>query len=115
MGVHLATEHAFELEPAHLAFEPLRIASDVLGGDLVALTFGQLQELRGVGDAVGRAIDFGDVSGETGALLAELLRALRLRPDGRILELPSYLFEALFLEIVLKETPVARRCARLDL
>jgi hypothetical protein len=76
--VHLAAEHAFELEPAHLAFEPLGIAPDVLGGGLVTLALRQLQELRGIGDVLGRAIDFRDVGGEAGALLAELLRPLRL-------------------------------------
>jgi hypothetical protein len=113
--VHLAAEHAFELEPANLAFELLGIAPDVLGGGLITLPLGQLEQLRRIGDALGRAIDLREVGAEAGTLLPELLRPLRLRPDGRVLELPPYLLEALFLAIVLKETPVARRCARLSL
>jgi hypothetical protein len=113
--VHFAAEHALELEAADLALEPLGIPADVLGGGLIALPLGELQELRRIGNTLGRAIDFGDVGAEAGALLPELLRALRLRPDGRLLELPPYLLEALFLAVVLKETPVARRCARLSL
>jgi hypothetical protein len=110
--VHLAAEHALQLQAADVALEPLGIPPDILRGPLIALPLGELQELRRIGDALGGAIDFGDVSREARTLLSELLRALRLRPDGRVLELPPYLLEALFLAIVLKETPVARRCAR---
>jgi hypothetical protein len=110
--VHLAAEHALELETANLALEPLGILPDVPRGSFVALPLGQLQELLRIADALGGAIDLRDVGAETGALLTELLGPLRLRPDGRVLELPPYLLEALFLAVVLKETPVARRCAR---
>jgi hypothetical protein len=110
--VHLAAKHALELEAANLALEPLRVPPDVPGGRLIVLALRELQELRRIGDALGGAIDVGDIRGEARPLLPELLRALRLRPDGRVLELPPYLLEALFLAIVLKETPVARRCAR---
>jgi hypothetical protein len=113
--VHLAAKHALELEPADLALEPLGIAPDVLGGGLIALPLGQVQELRRIGDAFGGAIDLGDVGAEARALLPELLRTLRLRPDGRVFELPPYLLKALFLAVVLKETPEARPCARLGL
>jgi hypothetical protein len=113
--VHLAAEHALELQPADIALEALSILLDVPGGGLIGLCLGQLQELRRIGDALGGAIDLRDVGTEARALLAELLRPLRLRPDGRILELPTYLLEALFLAVVLKETPVARRYARLGL
>jgi hypothetical protein len=113
--VHLAAKHALELQPADVAFEPLGVLADVLGGGLVTFALGQLQQLRRIADALGGAIDFRDVGGQAGALLPELLRPLRLRPDGRVLQLPPYLLEALLLAIVLKETPVARRCARLGL
>jgi hypothetical protein len=113
--VHLAAEHALELETAHLPLESLRVLTYVPGGGLVALTLGQLQELLRIADALGGAIDLRDVGAETGALLPKLLRPLRLLPDRRILELPPYLLEALFLAVVFKETPVAKRCARLGL
>jgi hypothetical protein len=110
--VHLAAEHALELQPANVCLEPLGILPDVPRGGLVALPLGQLQQLFRVADALGGAIDLRDVGGEAGSLLAQLLGAFRLRPDGRVLELPSYLLQALFLAVVLKETPVAKRCAR---
>jgi hypothetical protein len=113
--VHLAAEHALQLETANVPFEPLGIPPDVPGGGFVTLPLGQLQQLRRIGDALRGAIDLGDVGAEAGAFLTELLRPLRLRPDGGVLELPRYLLEALFLAVVLKETPVARRCARLSL
>jgi hypothetical protein len=110
--IHLAAEHTLQLEAAYGGLEPLGIPPDVLGGGFIALSLGQLQELRRVGDILGGAIDIGDVGREARALLPELLRALRLCPDGRVFELPPYFFEALFLAVVLKETPVAKRCAR---
>jgi hypothetical protein len=113
--VHLAAKHALELETANLPLEPLRILPDVACSGLVALALGQLQQLLRIADALGGAIDLRDVRAEAGPLFPELLRPFRLRPDRRVLELPPYLLEALFLAVVLKETPVARRCARLDL
>jgi hypothetical protein len=110
--VHLPAEHALELESADLAVEPRSVLLYVPGGRLVALALGELQQLRRIVDAFGGAIDLRDLGRETRPLLPELLRPLRLRPDGRVLELPSYLLQALFLAVVLKETPVARRCAR---
>jgi len=113
--VHLAAEHALELEAAHLTFEALGIPPDVLGGGLITLALGELEQLRRIGNALGRAVDLRDVGAEAGTLLTELLRPLGLRPDGRVLELPAYFLEALFLAVVLKETPGARRYARLGL
>jgi hypothetical protein len=113
--IHLTAEHALELETANLPFEPLGILPDVPRGRLVAFPLGKLQQLLRIADALGGAIDLRDVGAEAGALFPELLCPLRLRPDGRVLELPPYLLEALFLAVVLKETPVARPCARLGL
>jgi len=113
--VHLAAEHALELEAADLGIQPQGVLLDVAGGRLVALALGELQELRRIVDALGGAINLPDLGGEARTLFPELLRALRLRPDARVLELPPYLLEALFLAIVLKETPEARLCARLSL
>jgi hypothetical protein len=110
--VHLATEHTLELEAADFGLEPLGVRLDVPGGRLIALALGQIQQLRRIVDTLGGAVDVGDLGTQARPLLAELLCPLRLRPDGRVLELPSYLLEALFLAIVLKETPVARRYAR---
>ena len=53
--VHLAVEHALELEAAHLGLEALRVALDVARGGLVVLAFGELEQLGGIGDALGGA------------------------------------------------------------
>jgi hypothetical protein len=57
-------------------------------------------------------VDLLELGGETRALLAELLRALGVGPDGGILELAADLFQPLLLQVVLKETPGASSCAR---
>ncbi len=89
MRVHLAVEHALELEMAHLGFQALRVALDVARGSLVASRFRELQQLGGLGDALGGAVDLADVGGQAGAFAPELLRARRVRPDGRIFELAA--------------------------
>jgi hypothetical protein len=55
--VHLPAEHALELEAPHIALEPLGIPVDVTRRRLITLRFGELEELRGIGDAFGGAID----------------------------------------------------------
>jgi hypothetical protein len=49
------------------------------------------------------------------ALLAQLLRFLRILPDRRILKLQAYLFQPLLFAVVLKETPEESRSAPLGL
>jgi hypothetical protein len=92
--------------------QPRGILLDVARSGFIALALGQLEQLRGIIDALGGAVDVREVRGEARPLLAELLGALRLRPDRRVLQLESYLLQTLFLAIVFKETPVTRRCAR---
>ena len=43
--------------------------------------------------------------GQARALAPELLRALGIRPDGRVLQLAGHFLEPLLLAVVLKETP----------
>ena len=54
-----------------------RVALDVARGRLVVLRLGQLEQLRGVRDALGGAVDLADRAGEARALAPELLRARR--------------------------------------
>jgi hypothetical protein len=109
--VHLAVEHALQLEAAHLGFEPLCIGVDVASGGFVSLAFGKLEELRCVRYAFGGALDLAGVGGEARPFTSQLLRPFGFGPNGRIFQLAPYLFEALLLEIVLKETPVRSGCA----
>ena len=57
-------------------------------------------------------VDLAHIGAQAGALAAELLGAGRVRPHGRLLQLPGYFLKALLLAIVLKETPVTWRCVR---
>jgi hypothetical protein len=99
-------EHALQLEAPDLGLQLLRVLVDVLGGGLVALALGKLQQLAGIRDALGRAVDLAGIGGQPGTLAPQLLRFLRLGPNGRVLELATDLFQPLFLAVVLKETPV---------
>jgi hypothetical protein len=112
VGIHVATEHALELEVAHLGLEALRVALDVAGGGLVALGGGELEQLGGLADAAAGARDFGDVGAQAGAFTPELLGAGGVRPESRVLQLARDFLEPLLLAVVLKETPVAKRDAR---
>jgi hypothetical protein len=103
--IHLAVEHALQLELAHAAFEVHRVTLDVFRGALVVLALGELEQLRGIGDGLGRAIQLLELRGELGTLAAELTCLVGVLPDGRIFQLANYLFEAFLLAVVLKETP----------
>jgi hypothetical protein len=109
VGVHLATEHPPQLEPAHLFLDLRHLALEVEGGRFVILGLGQLQQLDGGLQGPLRCIDLLDVGGQPRPFLAEVLRALGLRPYRRILQLSRDLLEPLFLGVVLKETPLGRR------
>jgi hypothetical protein len=110
--VHLAAEHALQLEPADVALETPRIVFDRLRRSLVILALGKLEQLGGVRDAFVGAIDLLELGREARTLLAELLRTFGGGPDGGILELAADLFQAFLFQVVLKETPVASSCAR---
>jgi hypothetical protein len=81
-------EHALELEIAHAPLDALRIAFDVLGGGFIVLALGEIEQLGGVGDGLGGAIELIELSGELGAFAPELLCLLGLLPDGRVFQLP---------------------------
>jgi hypothetical protein len=103
--VHLAIEHALQLEAAHACFEPDSLTLDILRGALVVFAFRELQELRGIGDRLGRAVQLGELGSQLGAFAPELLCLVGLLPDRRVLQLATDLLEALLLGVVLKETP----------
>jgi hypothetical protein len=104
-------KHALQLETSHVGFESLRVSVDVARGRFVALALRELEQLRGIRNALGSAVDFPRVGGQLGPFASQLLRPLGLCPDGRVFELAADLFQAFFLVVVLKETPVRRRYA----
>ncbi len=81
MRIHLAGEHALELEFLDLALEAPRIGLDVVDRGSLGLRLGELEQLERSGDAVPDAIEPRGERLELGALLAERLGALRRLPD----------------------------------
>jgi hypothetical protein len=105
MGVHLAVEHALQLEVAHAVLDGRGVFLDLRGNGGVVLGLGELEQLFGVGDGLGGAIQLIQLGGELGAFAAELPGLVGVVPDGRVFQLAGYLFEAFLLGVVLKETP----------
>lgn len=68
MRVHLVGEHALELETADVRLERHGFGLDVLGGRFVVFAFGEIEQLAGVGNALGCLVDFLDSRREPGAL-----------------------------------------------
>jgi len=87
------------------------LAHDVRERALILLLGRELVQLRGLTerpvDAAERAYD----DFERRALAPEVLCALGIRPDVRILELAVYFLETLALRVIVKGTPGERRCA----
>jgi hypothetical protein len=103
--VHLAVEHALELEAAHALFERDGLPLDVPRGRFVLFAFGEIQQLGGIRDGLGGAIQLTELGGQLGAFAPELLSLVGVLPDGGIFQLAIDLLEALFPGVVLKETP----------
>ena len=59
MRVHLAVEHALQLETPHLGFQRLSFALDVVRGGLVVFAFRKIEQLGGVRDALAGTIEIG--------------------------------------------------------
>ena len=98
-------EHALQFQLAHAGFEPVGILLDFSGGGFVVLALSELEQLGGVGDAFGGAVDLLQLGGELGAFAAELPGLVGVLPDGGVFQLAIDLFESLLLGVVLKETP----------
>jgi len=111
MRVHLASEHAAELEDLELLGHPLDEIDDVLESALVLLFDGKLAELACLVERLLDAVQRRDDGFELGALTTQALCALGIRPDGGILELAVDLLEPLALDVIVKDTSAARRSA----
>jgi hypothetical protein len=111
MRIHLAAEHALELEPAHGSLEARPLLLELDRSRLVAFGFCHGEQLEGIARAIAGAVEVGELGAQADAFLAQLLGAPRLRPDLRVFELAAYFFEAITLVIVFKETPSRSRRA----
>jgi hypothetical protein len=87
--IHLAAEHALELQAAYLRLERAGIALDRAGGRLIALQFGQLEQLRGIAQRGAGAVQLLELGGQARALAPQLLGPRRVAPDRRVLELAA--------------------------
>jgi hypothetical protein len=89
MGIHLAVEHALQLEAAHTPFQADGLALDVLRRALVVLALGEVEKLGRIGNRFAGAVERFELGGEFGALAPELLRLVGRLPDGGIFELAA--------------------------
>jgi hypothetical protein len=103
--VHLAGEHALELDLLDVRRESVEVGGNRFGGAVVLLGFCQVEQFAGPGQAVAERANAVDDLVERGALLAELLGPLRVVPDVRVLQLAGYFLETLALGVVVKDTP----------
>jgi hypothetical protein len=90
--IHLAAEHALELELAHAGFELPGVAFDVARRGLIVLDLGQLEQLRCIADRRAGAIEFAKFADQARTLAPEFLGTLGGAPDGGVLQLAADLF-----------------------
>ena len=109
--VHLAREHAHELELPQAFLESGRIPLDLGQAGRVVLGDDEFEQFAGIGDTAADAVEVAECRIEFRAFPAEFLRALRRIPDPRVAQLPVQLLESLAFAVVLKGTPSARRGA----
>jgi hypothetical protein len=109
--IHLAGEHALELELFHFRGKAHGIGFDFNGGAFVVFGSRQFQEFAGIGKSPRQPIQARNHQFEPGALLAEFLRAVGAVPDSRLFELARYFLQSLLLVVVIKDTPSRSRFA----
>jgi hypothetical protein len=110
--VHLAAEHAAELEHAHPRFELRDFPLDVADRRGIVFGLGQFKQFGGVRQRGASRIELFEVGAQPRAFAPQFLRPLGVVPDILLFQFADDFFQALFLGVVVKETPEARRCAR---
>ncbi len=106
--VHLAREHAAELELAELLFEALEVRLNLGDCVFVVLLGGKVQEVGGIVETGRQLVESYDNGFERGAFLSKRLGSLGVIPDVGLFELALNLGQALLLLIVVKDTPLTR-------
>jgi hypothetical protein len=89
MGIHLAAEHALELELAHAGLELAGVALDVARSGLVVFTFRHFKQLRRIADRAAGAIEFAQVADQPRPLAPEFLGTFGRVPDRGVLQLAA--------------------------
>ena len=108
VGVHRVAEHAAELERLDRALQLDQVGLDRLEGVVVVLGLGEFEEILEVARLRVDLLQRQHHVLELTLLLAELLRALGVVPDGWVLERAVDLFELRCFHIVVKDTSVVR-------
>jgi hypothetical protein len=103
--VHLAGEHALELQRLDLVRQLVDVGLDRADGALVVLGRRQFEQLARFRQRAVDPAEFGDNAVQVRALAPKLLRPLGIVPDPGVLEFPAYFLEALALGIEVKDTP----------
>jgi hypothetical protein len=104
-------EHAPELECSDILFEFFYIQKNTGESRIIILGAGHVEELFGVRNAAADAPERADQALQLLLLLAQLLRALRVVPQLRVLELAVQRLQALFLGLEVKDTSAAQPIA----
>ncbi len=112
VGVHLAAEHAAELELLEDLAQAFDFGGDVVHGAFVVLLDRHVEQVAGVGQAAGQLIQGLDDLRQLRALAAEILGVLRVAPDVGVFEFAVYFDETIMLVIVVKDTPEWSGCGR---
>jgi hypothetical protein len=85
--IHLAREHALEFEFLDFRGQRLDVVGDRRDRALVVLAEREIEQVARFAERVRQRADAADDAIEIRAFLAEILRALRVVPDGRRFEL----------------------------
>jgi hypothetical protein len=112
--IHLARNMRWNSSCSTSRLQPIDVGSIFRGG-ADRLLGREIEQFAGVAQAAREPIQAADDLFELGALLAELLRAIRLVPDAGLFEFARYFLQALVLVVVIKDTPSRSRCAPRDL
>jgi hypothetical protein len=112
VGVHLAGEHAPELEALDARFEAAQVALDFRGGIRIVFLDREREQFARVLQAVRDLVEPGYDLLQPGPLLAERLRALRFVPDIRLFQFALDLDQPLRLLFVVKDTSSTRLCVQ---
>ncbi|EIL95918.1 hypothetical protein UU5_08960 [Rhodanobacter sp. 115] len=76
-----------------------------MGGFVIAVRDGHVQQLVGIGEAGSERVDAIDHGMQAGAFAAQFLRARRIVPDGGTFQFAGYFLKAFALGSVVKDTP----------
>jgi hypothetical protein len=103
--IHLAGEHALELELVDAARIALDVLGDRVGGVLVVFQLDEVEQLVGSSQPLAQAADAVDGLVEQRAFASQRLGAFGIVPDIGAFQFPIDFFQAFDLGVVVKETP----------